>query len=171
MRRLAEGDAFGAFASQARAEFRTIRLMKMTTLSSNCVHCSLERSALLCVSALLCCVVISPIAQAVNPVPNGGCADGNTAEGQNALFSRTTRTYNTAMGLDATQPPLPKNEKSVSPPRTACPQRCHEAEGVQRHLGRDKGEAPAQVIDCNPRCPRKQMLLIFEIDSPARGAL
>jgi hypothetical protein len=41
---------------------------------------------------------LSPIAQAVTPAPDGGCPGFNTAEGQNALFSRTTGMWNTALG-------------------------------------------------------------------------
>jgi Chaperone of endosialidase len=40
----------------------------------------------------------SPTSQAVNPPPDGGYPGGNTAEGQNALLSLTTGTYNTAVG-------------------------------------------------------------------------
>ena len=40
-----------------------------------------------------------PKARAVSPPPNGGYPGGNTAEGQNALFSLTTGTYNSAIGL------------------------------------------------------------------------
>jgi trimeric autotransporter adhesin len=47
----------------------------------------------------LTCFVLSPKAQAVSPPPDGGYAGGNTAEGQNALLSLTTGTYNTALGL------------------------------------------------------------------------
>ena len=36
--------------------------------------------------------------QAVNPPPDGNYPGGNTAEGQDALFSLTTGTYNTALG-------------------------------------------------------------------------
>ena len=38
-------------------------------------------------------------AQAVVPAPDGGYPGGNTAEGQAALLSLTTGTYNTAIGL------------------------------------------------------------------------
>ncbi len=49
------------------------------------------------VTALACCSLL-PRAQAVSPAPDGGYAGGNTAEGQNALFSLTTGGYNTAVG-------------------------------------------------------------------------
>src|ERR1700750_2410652 len=39
-----------------------------------------------------------PKAQAVNPPPDGGYANFNTAEGQKALFSLTTGVANTANG-------------------------------------------------------------------------
>ena len=38
-------------------------------------------------------------ARAVVPPPDGGYPNGNTAEGQNALLSLTTGTYNTALGF------------------------------------------------------------------------
>jgi hypothetical protein len=38
-------------------------------------------------------------AQAVVPPPDGGYPGGNTAEGQNALFSLTSGTFNTAVGF------------------------------------------------------------------------
>jgi trimeric autotransporter adhesin len=44
------------------------------------------------------CLALLPKAQAVNPKPDGGYPGGNTAEGQAALFSLTTGTYNTAVG-------------------------------------------------------------------------
>jgi hypothetical protein len=44
-------------------------------------------------------LALSPIAQAVVPAPDGGYPGGNTAEGQNALLSRTTGIYNTAVGI------------------------------------------------------------------------
>lgn len=40
-----------------------------------------------------------PLAEALSPPPDGGYPGGNTAEGQNALFSLTTGTYNTAIGF------------------------------------------------------------------------
>ena len=44
------------------------------------------------------CIGLLPKAQAVSPPPDGGYPGGNTAEGQDALFSLTTGTYNTAVG-------------------------------------------------------------------------
>ena len=51
------------------------------------------------IAALLVCFALLPNAQAVSPPPDGGYPGGNTAEGQNALLSLTTGTYNTAIGL------------------------------------------------------------------------
>jgi hypothetical protein len=47
----------------------------------------------------VCCVALSPFAQAVTPPPDGGYAGGNTAEGQGALLTLTSGGYNTAIGL------------------------------------------------------------------------
>jgi hypothetical protein len=45
------------------------------------------------------CLALSPAAQAVSPPPDGGYPGANTAEGQNALLSLTTGTYNSAVGI------------------------------------------------------------------------
>jgi hypothetical protein len=50
---------------------------------------------------VLGCFALSSIAQAVNPPPDGGYPNNNTAEGDNALFSLTTGAANTAIGFDA----------------------------------------------------------------------
>src|SRR5438477_4842393 len=75
--------------------------MKTTTLSTSCIHYSLRWSALLFVSLLIGCFAISPMAQAVDPPPDGGYPNGNTAEGTNALFSLTNGADNTAIGASA----------------------------------------------------------------------
>jgi len=48
---------------------------------------------------VLACFALLPVAQAVVPAPDGNYPGGNTAEGQNALLSRTTGVYNTAVGI------------------------------------------------------------------------
>jgi hypothetical protein len=55
-------------------------------------------SLLIAAGLALACLVLLPKAQAVVPAPDGGYPGGNTAEGQNALFSLTTGGYNTALG-------------------------------------------------------------------------
>ncbi len=50
---------------------------------------------------VLACFALSPAARAVLPAPDGGYPNGNTAEGEDALFSLTTGTYNTAIGFNA----------------------------------------------------------------------
>ena len=65
-----------------------------TCLQQYAKHC---RQVLL----VLGCFALCPVAQAVSPAPDGGYPGGNTAEGQNALLSLTTGTYNTAVGLFA----------------------------------------------------------------------
>ena len=51
------------------------------------------------IGLLLACFEFSTEAQAVVPPPDGGYPGSNTAEGQNALMSRTTGTFNTAIGF------------------------------------------------------------------------
>ncbi len=50
---------------------------------------------------LLVCLGLAPMAQAVNPPPDGGYPGFNTAEGDFALFSLTTGQFNTAIGFNA----------------------------------------------------------------------
>jgi hypothetical protein len=49
----------------------------------------------------LYCFALSPLARAVTPAPDGGYPGSNTAEGTQALFSRTTGVWNTALGYQA----------------------------------------------------------------------
>ena len=49
--------------------------------------------------AFPCLIAAAPKILAVSPAPEGGYPGGNTAEGQNALFSLTSGGYNTAVGF------------------------------------------------------------------------
>jgi hypothetical protein len=53
----------------------------------------------ICTTILLVCFGLLSGAQAVVPPPDGGYPGGNTAEGQNALLSLSTGTFNAAVGL------------------------------------------------------------------------
>ena len=61
------------------------------------------RLAFLLIPLALACFAVSPTAQGVVPAPDGGYPGGNTAEGDNALFSLDTSQgfNNTATGFDA----------------------------------------------------------------------
>ena len=52
-----------------------------------------------CLLFALAWFALSPAVRAVSPPPDGGYANGNTAEGTDALFSLTTGTNNTAAGF------------------------------------------------------------------------
>jgi hypothetical protein len=70
-----------------------------------------RRSFLLVFLALiLVSFALSPMARAVTPAPDGGYPNGNTAEGDNALFTLKTGIYNTATGFNA----LYYNDRKVS---------------------------------------------------------
>ena len=56
---------------------------------------------LLLIPTLLACLALAPAAQAVSPAPDGGYPGFNTAEGDDALFSLTTGSGNTAIGFQA----------------------------------------------------------------------
>jgi hypothetical protein len=76
-----------------------VSFMKTPTLSPNCIHSSLGRSALLSVLLLMVCIALLPKAKAVSPAPDGGYPGGNTAEGDLSLGSLTTGLYNTGVGI------------------------------------------------------------------------
>src|SRR5437764_14778053 len=62
---------------------------------------SLWRSALLLITMTFTCFGPLKSTQAVTPAPDGGYANENTAEGDNALASLTTGARNTAIGWKA----------------------------------------------------------------------
>jgi trimeric autotransporter adhesin len=66
-----------------------------------CHNCSakVKRQPLLAVLIVLGCFSLLPKALAVSPPPDGGYPGGNTAEGERALLSLTSGTYNTAVGF------------------------------------------------------------------------
>jgi hypothetical protein len=82
---------------------RKIKTKNMTTLQvrNNSIGRSPLRLAFLFIPLALACFALSPMAQAVSPAPDGGYANGTTAEGTNALFSLTTGFGNTANGYTA----------------------------------------------------------------------
>jgi len=59
------------------------------------------RLVLLLIPFALACFALSPTARAVDPPPDGGYPNQNTAEGEDALFSLTTGANNTAVGYHA----------------------------------------------------------------------
>src|ERR1051326_1727217 len=68
----------------------------MDTLIKTLMRQFLLRSAIILIA--VACFALLPQMQAVVPAPDGGYPGGNTAEGQNALFTLTIGSYNTAVG-------------------------------------------------------------------------
>jgi hypothetical protein len=88
-----------------RAILRSLQ-MKTTSPKHNKPGENMQPSTLNGLARIAAAVVVaitsfasSPRARAVTPAPDGGYPGGNTAEGQNALLSLTTGTYNTAVGV------------------------------------------------------------------------
>jgi len=73
--------------------------MKTPNPTPNCS--SFKLSAVLCLSLLIGCLTLSPKALALDPPPDGGYPNRNTAEGEDALFRHTTGGDNVAVGYHA----------------------------------------------------------------------
>jgi hypothetical protein len=74
------------------------RLDKLARFFRNSPDMKPNIPPVLIIFALVCFALVHNT-QAVSPPPDGGYPVGNTAEGQNALLSLTSGTYNTAVGL------------------------------------------------------------------------
>jgi Galactose oxidase, central domain len=72
----------------------------MKTPDVNLIPQSPLRLGFLLIPLALGCFALSPAALAVTPARDGGYANQNTAEDEDALFSLTTGAANTAMGFD-----------------------------------------------------------------------
>src|SRR5436190_21764604 len=79
--------------------------MKKTILSlKHSMTWSHVRLAFVRIPLVLACFALSSTARAIDPPPDGGYPDQNTAEGQDALFSIRSELHgqdNTAIGFDA----------------------------------------------------------------------
>jgi len=78
-------------------------------------------------AAVLVCISLLPRAQAVVPAPDGAYPGGNTAEGRDALFHRTTGIWNTAFGFNA----LYHDTKGNSNTAVGFNALLHNTEGIQ----------------------------------------
>jgi Chaperone of endosialidase len=83
-----------SFARQAGSKFSTPAVYENIQSDS-----ATGKFSTFVIAALLAWIELLPNTKAISPAPDGGYPGGNTAEGQNALFSLSTGTYNTAGGL------------------------------------------------------------------------
>jgi hypothetical protein len=89
-------NGFGAKEGQNK-EVKTMKTVTLPQKFSRNWH----RSVFLLISLFLQCVTLVPRGHAVSPPPDGGYPNGNTAEGDSALFSLTSGVDNTAVGAGA----------------------------------------------------------------------
>src|SRR5256885_6121166 len=76
--------------------FQNSTHMKTTTLPLRNLMNRAPLRAFLLIPLVLACFALSPTARAVDPPPDGGYPNANTAEGEDALFSLTSGSDNTA---------------------------------------------------------------------------
>src|SRR5438552_7274561 len=74
--------------------FQSSAHMKTTTLPSRNLMNRSPLRAFLLIPFVLVCFALLPVARAVDPPPDGGYPNNNTAEGDSALFSLTTGVNN-----------------------------------------------------------------------------
>ena len=91
------------FNNPTSVKLKPKKNMKPNNMSTLQVRHSLNRSlwrrGIFLLLLALACFGLSPQILAVVPAPDGGYPGENTAEGQNALLSLTTGTFNTAVGF------------------------------------------------------------------------
>jgi hypothetical protein len=75
--------------------------MKTSCFARNLIDDSPLRRGFLLIPLVLVCFGLSPTARAVDPPPDGGYANQNTAEGEDALFNLSTGFINTAVGFES----------------------------------------------------------------------
>jgi len=81
--------------------YQPIRPNTKTPSVKNSIDRSPVQYRLFLIAIGVACFMLSPTLRAVSPPPDGGYPNGNTAEGENALFSLTSGYDNTAIGFQA----------------------------------------------------------------------
>src|SRR5215471_9174674 len=84
---------------QHTTEERETPMKAITRSITDWIKISRCQRALFFIPVVLACFALPTGAQAVSPPPDGGYAEGNTAEGDDALLSLTSGLYNTAIGF------------------------------------------------------------------------
>jgi len=77
----------------------TTAMKTLITSKSSLLTILRSQSALILITLAVGTLALVQTAESVNPPPDGGYSGGNTAEGQSALLSLTSGTFNTAIGF------------------------------------------------------------------------